>query len=405
MATTHAPEPLGGLRRPVDDRVLAGVCAGVARWLGVDPVVVRLATVVLAVANGLGVLLYLVAWSVLPEDDGRAGPAAPTAAPSADRTLGVALVVLGTLVLFGEAGLLLHQVAWPVALAAVGVGLVWARTSEADRDRWRAVLSGLPAAPGAALRAGRAVVLRAVLGCALLLVGIAALLGSSSAFDAVGRIGLAVVATAVGAALVLGPWIVRLWRDLATERRERIRSEERAEVAAHLHDSVLQTLALIQRHADSPARTRSLARAQERELRAWLYGGRQADGPETLAAALDGVASDVEARHAVTVDVVVVGDCLLDERVEALVAAVREAAVNAARHAGVEEVSVYVEVEPDRVSAFVRDRGRGFDPAAAPPGRLGIAESIVGRMARHGGRAEIASTPGEGTEVALEVPR
>lgn len=404
MTAATRPAP-AGLRRSTDDRIVAGVCGGLGARLGVDPVVVRLAVVVLTVANGLGLVAYLVAWAVLPDDD--EGPtAAEEAAPvAADRALGVGLVAFGVLLLLREAGLLLpDRIVFPAALAALGIGLVWARTSDADRERWRAVVSGVLSGRAGALRAGRSVVVRAVVGCALLLAGLVAMLGSSEALGQLGRVGLAVLATAVGAALLLGPWIVRLARDLSAERRQRIRSEERAEVAAHLHDSVLQTLALIQRHADAPARARSLARAQERELRAWLYGtGPRTEG--TLAAALDDLASDVEARHAVAVDVVAVGDVPVDERIDALLGAVREATVNAARHAGVDEVSVYVEVEADRVSAFVRDRGAGFDPAAVPPGRLGIAESVVGRMARHGGRAEVLSTPGEGTEVAVEVPR
>ena len=403
-STTH---PFGGLHRSTDDRVVGGVCGGIGARLGVDPVVIRLLFVVLTVANGLGLVAYAIAWAVLPEGDDRSPDRdSPPVAP--DRAVAVGLIGLGVLLLLREIGLLLSdRIVWPATLAAVGVGLVWARGSEADRERWRALVSGLPTAPVAAIRAGRAVVLRAVLGCALLVVGLVALLGSSTALEAVGRIGVAVLATALGAALILGPWIVRLWRDLGAERRERIRSEERAEVAAHLHDSVLQTLALIQRHADAPAQARSLARAQERELRAWLYAGEGVAPGEarTLARALDALASDVEARHAVTVDVVAVGDCPVDERVDALVGAVREAVVNAARHACVDEVSVYVEVEDDRVSGYVRDRGKGFDPKQLPEGRLGIERSIVGRMSRHGGRAEIASTPGEGTEVTVEMPR
>jgi signal transduction histidine kinase len=179
-------------------------------------------------------------------------------------------------------------------------------------------------------------------------------------------------------------------------------------MAAHLHDSVLQTLTLIQRHADeAPGRARMLARRQERELRAWLFDDRApADGrPDHLVAALEAVVTEVEDRHEVEVDLVVVGDAELDRRLEGLVAAVREATNNAARHAGVEVVSVYVEVEADRVTAYVRDRGRGFDLSAVEPGRLGVSESIIGRMARHGGRAEVHSTPGEGTEVVVEVGR
>jgi signal transduction histidine kinase len=200
--------------------------------------------------------------------------------------------------------------------------------------------------------------------------------------------------------------VARLVRQLREERRERIRNEERADMAAHLHDSVLQTLALIQRHADAPQQARSLARRQERELRAWLYDGRRsaaAAAPGNLAMALDRVADEVEADHGAAVDVVVVGDCQVDEHVDALVAAVREAVLNAARHSGADEVSVYAEVADGRIEAFVRDRGRGFDPAAVNGDRRGITHSIVRRMARHGGRAQIHSAPGEGTEVTFEL--
>jgi len=241
----------------------------------------------------------------------------------------------------------------------------------------------------------------------LLVVGLGILFASGGVLSTIGGLGLAVLATGVGVALLLGPWIVRLWRDLAVERRERIRSEERSEIAAHLHDSVLQTLALIQR-AEGPGRARTLARRQERELRAWLFDERPPDGegaPAALSAALDRIVTDVEDRHDVAVDLVLVGDGPMDGRLDALVAAVREAAHNAARHAGVPEVSIYVEVEAERVTAFVRDRGTGFDLDAVEPGRVGVRESILGRMARHGGRAEVHTQPGDGTEVVLEVPR
>jgi signal transduction histidine kinase len=309
-------------------------------------------------------------------------------APTAERTVGLGLLTLGALLLFGRLGLLLPAgFVWAVALSAIGFGLVWARTDEEDRTRgllWRAVGGGL-----------------------LLVVGLGLLFASGGVLSRIGGLGLAVLATAAGVGLLLGPWIARLLSDLATERRERIRSEERSEIAAHLHDSVLQTLALIQR-ADAPGRARTLARRQERELRAWLFDERPPDGEgadATLSTALERVVTDVEDRHDIEVDLVVVGDCPTDARIDALVAAVREAAHNAARHAGVPEVSVYVEVEPARVSAYVRDRGKGFDPAAVEPGRVGVRESIVGRMARHGGRADVHTAPGEGTEVTLEVPR
>jgi signal transduction histidine kinase/phage shock protein PspC (stress-responsive transcriptional regulator) len=376
-----------GLVRSGDNRMVAGVAGGVGRHLGVDPTAVRLSLVVLTFANGIGALLYLAGWAFLPDEDPNAPPPADRP-PTTERTVGLGLLTLGVVLLLGNAGLALPPgVVWAVVLAAVGFGLVWSQTDEDDRTRsllWRAAAGGI-----------------------LLVVGLGVLFASGGVLSTIGAVGLVVLATGLGVALLLGPWILRLWRDLASERRERIRSEERSEIAAHLHDSVLQTLALIQR-ADGPGRARTLARRQERELRAWLFDERPPDGDgddATLTTALEHVVTDVEDRHDIEVDLVLVGDCPVDNRVDALVAAVREAAHNAARHAEVPEVSVYVEVEPQRVTAYVRDRGKGFDLDAVEPGRVGIRESIVGRMARHGGRAEIHAEPGEGTEVVLEVPR
>jgi len=206
-----------------------------------------------------------------------------------------------------------------------------------------------------------------------------------------------------GLVLVSSPWWITMTTDLRAERTARIRSQERAEVAAHLHDSVLQTLTLIQKASASPSEVTRLARGQERELRNWLYAERHDGG--TFAAALERTAAEVEDVLAVPVDVVVVGDCPLDERVGALVAAAREAVVNAAKHSGAPSVDVYAEVEPSIVSVFVRDRGHGFDPSAVPEDRHGLSGSVVGRMERHGGTAVVRSTPGSGTEVQLELPR
>lgn len=392
--------------RSGDDRIVAGVGGGLGRFLGVDPTVVRLAFAVLAVANGLGLVLYLVAWAVMKADDD-VGPA-PAVRPTADRTIGVAMLTLGLVLLVARLGFLLPAgLVWSLAVSAAGFALVWARTSDEGRERWLGLARSRSGAPVDTVRNGRVVVLRTITGGALLVVGLVFLFASGGLLSVVGQLGLAVIATGVGVAILLGPWIVRLWRDLDGERRQRIRSEERSEMAAHLHDSVLQTLTLIQRHADAPGRARMLARRQERELRAWLYDERApVEGrPDHLLPALEAVVTEVEDRHEVEVDLVVVGDAELDRRLEGLVAAVREAANNAARHSGADEVSVYVEVEPERVTAYVRDRGRGFDPDAVEAGRLGVRESIVGRMARHGGKAEVHSTIGEGTEVALEVGR
>jgi signal transduction histidine kinase len=225
---------------------------------------------------------------------------------------------------------------------------------------------------------------------------------------------LAVLATLLGVGVLTIPWWVRLMRELSEERRERIIETERAEIAAHLHDSVLQTLALIQRQSDQPREVLRLARGQERELRHWLYGptgygrsGRASGDPalsEGLADAITTAAAEVEDTYAIDVRPVVVGDRPLDDGLRALVLAAREAMVNAAKHAQVGEVSVYVEVEPEEVHVFVRDRGIGFDPDSVPGDRHGLADSVHGRMERHGGTVRLRSTPGEGTEVHISMP-
>jgi signal transduction histidine kinase len=244
-----------------------------------------------------------------------------------------------------------------------------------------------------------------VVGALMVAAGVALLL---TAHDGLGarRAMVAAAAVCAGLALVAGPWWWRLSHDLTEEHQDRIRSHERDEVAAHIHDSVLQTLALIQRNCSDPKTVATLARQQERELRSWLYGSPPAVDPdESMAAALQRVANEVEDMHAVNVESVQVGDCPIDERLTALVAASREALSNAARHSGAKVVSAYLEVEPHQVTVFVRDRGCGFDPDQIPPDRHGIAESILGRLSRNGGKAAIRSQPGEGTEVELVMSR
>jgi signal transduction histidine kinase len=200
-----------------------------------------------------------------------------------------------------------------------------------------------------------------------------------------------------------GPWLLRLSSDLSEEREARVRSEERADVAAHLHDSVLQTLALIQRSAGDPTTVSRLARAQERDLRSWLFDS-AGDGPATLAAALRAAAAEVEDAHGVPVEVVCVGDAPVAESDRPLVLAAREAMNNAAKHSGASTVDVYAEATASGVEIFVRDRGVGFDPDRMADDRHGVRSSIIGRMERHGGSASVRSVPGEGTEVRLSLP-
>lgn len=244
-----------------------------------------------------------------------------------------------------------------------------------------------------------------LIGMVLVVTGIVMFRAARGAPDVARQGMVATAAVFAGLALVVGPWWWRLTRDLTVERRERIRSQERAEVAAHVHDSVLQTLALIQRNATDPRLVSTLARQQERELRGWLYGPAEQAPADTMATALQRVGAEVEDLHGVPVEVVEVGDCPLDERLRALVLASREAMANAARHSGAASVSTYLEVEPHQVTVFVRDRGSGFERELVPSDRRGLSESIIGRMQRHGGRTAILSEPGSGTEVELVMPR
>jgi signal transduction histidine kinase len=253
-------------------------------------------------------------------------------------------------------------------------------------------------------RSGGSALGRAALGVALVVGAALLFLYFNDALRPARDVLLPVVVVLVAGTLILAPWWIRLVRGLADERAERVRSQERAELAAHLHDSVLQTLALMQRQAENPRDVAALARRQERELRAWLNGGRPFGERGTFAAALELAAAEVEEAHGVPVDVVAVGDAPLDDEAEALVAAAREAIVNAAKF-GAGSVSVYAEAGQHEVEVFVRDRGPGFELDAVPADRRGVRESIVGRMERHGGTALIHSVPGEGTEVELRLRR
>ena len=374
-------------------RLVGGVAAALGGHLGISRWLVRLAFGVLAFFGGLGLLLYGAFWIVLPP--------APEAKPdgrfrSAFRYVGAALAtVLGLVVNVHTLPL-----GWwflPSVLAFFGAALLWRQASETERERWRR-LSRSSLAASATDRVGA---LRVIAGIGLVVAG-AVFIFARAGISAVG-IGLAaMLITVVGIGLITGPWWLKLMRDLSDERRERIRNEERADIAAHLHDSVLQTLALIQRNAGSPREVARLARSQERELRTTLYGGALPEG--LFSTALHTAAAEVEDSYVLTVDVVVVGDHDLDAGLDALVAASREALVNAAKHAQVDRVSVYAELDGQAAEVFVRDRGIGFDPDRTDPLRHGIRGSILGRLARHGGTAVIKSRPGEGTEVQLRLP-
>ncbi|MCW2714916.1 MAG: putative signal transduction histidine kinase [Frankiales bacterium] len=393
--TTAAPFAHRRVVRAGEGRLLGGVAAGVASHLGLPPRVVRLAFLALTLANGVGLAMYGALWVVVPQDPDRAGGVAPARARDRDRAqlLAAGVIAVGGLLLLQRFGLSSPALI-PLLFAAAGIGLVWQQADAAQRARWRTA--------GGTRRTR----LLAFFGGGILLAF--GLIGFLATIGELGQAREGLLSTFVvvlGLAVLTGPWWLRMASDLRAERRERIRSQERAEVAAHVHDSVLQTLALIRKASDDPREVNRLARTQERELRGWLYASPSAASADaSLAAALEQVAAEVEEVHGVTVETVVVGDAATDPSLLALVAAAREALVNAARHSGATSVSLYAEVGAECVEVFVRDRGDGFDPAAIPDDRFGVAQSIVGRMERHGGTAVVRSST-EGTEVRLEVRR
>jgi phage shock protein PspC (stress-responsive transcriptional regulator)/two-component sensor histidine kinase len=384
--------------------VLGGVCAGIANRLGVDPLMVRVVAVVATFVGGVGVALYALAWVALPAGDldGRPAPrrAAIPGRGSVEVAVGAGFLILSLLLAIREVGLPFSDaLVWPLVLVAAGGALLWRQSATSDRTAEPE--PGPEPEPDEAVRERAAVASRTGVGVALVVAAGLVFLQATGALSAARDVVLAVLVTVAVVGVIFSPWILRLVRSLGEERRERIRSQERAEVAAHLHDSVLQTLAMVQRRADNPREVAALARRQERELRSWLSARPEsARGESRLASALQDAAEEVESAHGAKVDVVAVGDRELDDKAEALVAAAREAMTNAAKFGGGSPVAVYAEVSDGGAQVFVRDRGPGFDPAAVPEDRRGVRESIVGRMERHGGSARVTSNPG-GTEVEL----
>ncbi len=403
--------------RDLDASVVGGVAAGLARHLALPVLWIRVGFVVTAALGGLGVMLYAGWWLMLPAQP-RPVPEAPGLEsarrggrrPGRIKRLGdagpaITLAVLGLgLVLAAEAMFGQGALLWPLVIGVVGVALLWRQADEAQRERWLDSTGRINPVRVVLGDGGWAAYARLASGIAL--VGLALILFSlrSGSLSEARDVAIAALLGVIGIGIVVGPWIFRLAADLTEERAERVRTQERADVAAHLHDSVLQTLALIQKNPGDAATVARLARAQERDLRGWLYAGEATD-ERSVASALRGVAAEVEDAHGVAVDVVAVGDCDMTEQLRPAVAAAREALTNAAKHAGTPRVDVYAEVGPASVEVFVRDRGRGFDPEHTAEDRYGLRHSLIDRMQRHGGTAQIRSAPGEGTEVRLWLPR
>ena len=390
------------VRRDTDHAVVSGVAAGIAARAGVDVLVVRLAFVVLAVFGGAGLLIYAGLHLLLPDETGRV---AERSVPRALLLAVAAFVASGVVRGFGLVPF--SGVTLPLAVAVLGGAVLWREIRgepDGERPPPAEVLRRLvgEAEAGEAPRRLRAI--RLLVGVSLVIVAAVAFLAVNGSVSALGPAAGSMAILFVGVALLAAPWLWRLASELSAERTARVRSEERAEMAAHLHDSVLQTLTLIQRHPDRADEVARLARRQERELRAWLH---DPDRPlaGSLSVALRRAADVVEDDYGVTVELVAVGDAQLDDALGGVVSAASEAMRNGAKHAGVDELSVYLEVFGDDVEVFVRDRGAGFDPDGVDDDRHGITDSIVGRMERVGGDATVRSAPGEGTEVRLRLSR
>ncbi|AWN32280.1 PspC domain-containing protein [Streptomyces libani] len=416
--TSYAPAPdpddppVRKLYRSADGRLLGGVARGLAGHLGLPVSWVRIVFVALFMADGMGALLYAAFWFFVPLGVGGVDHRQPAPAdgrrlrlrhrPDKGQVFALIALLIGASIVasrfqLGQADGYL----WPVLLIGAGVALVWRQADNSRRAQWLEL----------GRRNGLLTMLRGAAGVLLVGVGVTGIVVLQGSVRHLGSVLQAALAVVVGIALLAGPYLVRMAQDLSEERLMRIRAQERAEVAAHVHDSVLHTLTLIQRSADDPREVARLARAQERELRAWLYkpegrGKEEDEEPATLAEAVRKSAAEVEDDHGVPIEVVVVGDCPLDEPLGAQMQAAREAMVNAAKYGGEGgAVQVFAEVEGRSVFVSVRDRGPGFDLDAVPADRMGVRESIIGRMERHGGTARLRSAPEGGTVVELEMER
>jgi signal transduction histidine kinase len=399
-------QPVGTRRvvRSGSDRWIGGVSGGLAEHFSAPAWAFRTAFVLTALLAGIGIVAYALMWVFLPLDSDRSDAREPAWRPTTgwDLTGVLGLLALGLGVLLGLAavGLPIRVSLWgPVLIVGAGVTLLWRQSDDLQRATLRSRAEvGVQATAALSDRQGW---IRVLVGLGLVLVGLVAVIGPQLDLATTGQSIAAVGAVAAGLVLIALPWISTWIKGLEAERYAAVRAEERAAMAARVHDSVLQTLTLIQRRADDPVEVSRLARAEERALRSWLYAPVGASG--SLGAALAEIVATTEADYDARIDLVTVGDAVVDDRLAALVAATREAVVNAAKHAGA-PATVYAEVEEDQVEVNVRDRGCGFQIQAVDPDRHGVRQSIIARMASVGGSAAVRSAPGEGTEVRLVLP-
>ena len=397
---------------------LGGVSTGLARHLGLPVMAIRVGFVALFVTQFLGALVYGVLWLVMPPENrveapglesgnrtGMRGKDKPTSR-RADIGAVLALAALGGgviwIVQLSGWGIS-QQLFWPIAFACAGAALVWRQADTARQKQWRSEAGGKVWLAPFVASGGWPAVLRMVVGLGLIGAAVSLVFASQGNLQQLPEVLVMTLLALGGVAIVVAPWVYRSREALTEARNEKVRADARADMAAHLHDSVLQTLALIQRQSTDPKAVQTLARRQERELRTWLYGDELA--ASTLKAAISESAAEVEDEHGIPIEVVTVGDCDLDSDLNALVRAAREAMVNAAKHSGAAKIDVFAEAADDEVFAYVRDRGKGFSMDGIGEDRMGVRGSIIDRMERHGGRARIRSDAEDGTEVRLEMTR
>jgi signal transduction histidine kinase len=401
--------PLRPLRRGRDNCILGGVCGGFATRLGIKERNIRVIFALLTLIFGLGILLYMTFWLVLTRSGEEYSIIQQIFQNRREAQL-VLVAFIATLILIITLQTTGTQTSdgfgWPLLLSGFASFAVWRGASIDERNHLTEFFNSAPLIGGAFSKSRKGFVLRFVVGAALIFVGLHQLHHIGGFW---GSAGSAIVGTAVlviGVLVLFAPWWLQNVRELTSERRERVRIEERARMVAHLHDSVLQTLTLIERAAANESDVVRLARNQERELRQWLFSPETlTDAPTSFVGLVGAIEHDVENDYGVRVELVTVGDCVPDDRVVTLVAAGREAAINAAKWSGAASVSIFTEVEPTTISIFVRDRGVGFDLDAIPADRQGIALSIRQRMGQLGGETFINTAVGSGTEVQLVMPR
>jgi signal transduction histidine kinase len=415
VATTTAPRatigtPQRPFRRGVENAIIGGVCGGLAIRLGIRERTTRVIFSLLALLSGLGLLLYMLLWLSLP----RSGEDRVIAQRILGRRrelhrtlLGLIIVVVFIIVLYGVGIANLGIYTWPVLLSAAGIFGVWRGASPDERRHLEDLVKSAPLMRIPPTKSRKNLWLRVLLGSVLILIGLRSLSRIHGVWGGATPELFGTLIVIVGVFILLAPWWLETLNELSGERRARVRIEERANVAAHLHDSVLQTLTLIERAAGDESAVVRLARNQERELRQWLFEPDRGvnHAANTYSSLLHGIENEIENDYGIKVELVVVGDRDANDAMLALVAAGREAAINAARWSGASSLSIFAEVESSKLTLFVRDLGKGFDVSAVPSDRQGIALSIRQRITQRGGTVSITSTLGAGTEVQLSLPR